>query len=260
MKKLVYGGLFLALVGIGFVACEKEVQNRPTTDQIKHKDVIASKSLMNNDWETDSSIISAIIGDNVDYISIASLEDLLYDNAKLSDEVIQILIAADRVPDYVVETSLILSAPISQSAIDKLRIERQGISISNIARANDIPASVGFAIINTPNRIVIFGNDINKSLDPENENCGCGKGIITIESNFSAITVGSTNEPLPPSDPNYMKPCTSSNGKWACGDVVYADQTGGGPSHASYDIDCAQSTNKCFKWPRDARRDYDLKH
>jgi hypothetical protein len=49
MKKLVYSGIFLALVGIGFVACEKEVQNNMQESYIQKSN--PDKSITNNDHE-----------------------------------------------------------------------------------------------------------------------------------------------------------------------------------------------------------------
>ena len=60
MKKLVYGGLFLALVGIGFVACEKESIQAPTV--IENTKV---KSQLSNTQSNKSLVI--ISEDNVGY-------------------------------------------------------------------------------------------------------------------------------------------------------------------------------------------------
>lgn len=252
MHKLIYGGALILALGISVASCDKSGK-----DTSKFYEKEATKSPEKSTWATDEALIDAIKGRNQDYVSIFALEDYLYDNARLSDDVVVTLISESRVPDYVVETALVLSAPLSNSQLALLAIKRPNISAATIAKADNIPASVGFAIINTSHRQIIFGNDIKKKVKPGNEECGCGDGVITVESNFSAVTLTSTTPPL---DPAEMKPCKSSTGTWTCGDVVYADQTGGTPSSATYTIQCNQSQNKCFKNPRDARRDYDLRH
>lgn len=252
MNKLIYCGALILALGISASSCNKSGEN---SSKFYAKE--AGKSQEKNVWASDADLINAIKGRNQDYISIFALEDYLYDNAKLSEDVVEVLISESRVPDYVVETALVLSAPLSNADLSLLASKRPNISASTIAKANNIPANVGFAIINTSHRQIIFGNNIVKKVKPSYEGCGCGEGVITVESNFTAITLTSTTPPL---DPAEMKPCTSSTGKWTCGDVVYADQTGGTSSSATYTIQCNQSQNKCFKNPRDARRDYDLKH
>lgn len=252
MHKLIYGGALVLALGISVASCNKSGN---TSSNFYTKE--ATKTPEKTIWASDADLIDAIEGKNQDYVSIFALEDYLYDNARLSDDVVVALISESRVPDYVVETALVLSAPLSNSQLALLATKRPAISAATIAKADNIPASVGFAIINTSHRQIIFGNDIVKTVTPGNEECGCGDGVITIGSNFAAVTLTSTTPPL---DPAEMKPCKSSTGAWTCGDVVYADQTGGTPSSATFTIQCNQSTNKCFKNPRDARRDYDLRH
>lgn len=254
MNKLIYGGALILALGISVASCNKSGN---TSSDFYTKEATKAPENEKSTWASDADLIDAIKGRNQDYVSISALEDYLYDNAKLSDDVVQTLIGENRVPDYVVETALVLSAPLSSSALNSLAAKRPNISATTIAKANDIPASVGFAIINTSHRQIIFGNDIVKKVKPGNEECGCGDGVITVGSNFAAVTLGTTTQPL---DPSEMRPCNSGNVTWTCGDVVYADQTGGGSSTATYTIQCNQSTNKCFKNPKDARRDYDAGH
>lgn len=251
MNKLIYGGALILALGISVASC-----NKSGNSSSKFYAKEASKTPEKSTWASDEALIDAIKGRNQDYVSIFALEDYLYDNARLSDDVVVALISESRVPDYVVETALVLSAPLSSSQLTLLANRRPNISAATIAKADNIPSSVGFAIINTSHREIIFGNDIVKKVKPGNEECGCGDGVITVGSNFTSVTLTSTTPPL---DPAEVKPCTSSTGTWTCGDVVYADQTGGGPSTATYTIQCNQSQNKCFKNPKDARRDYDTR-
>jgi hypothetical protein len=248
MNKYIYGGaLFLAFAATIF-SCNK---SNSSSDFYQKE---AAKTPEKSTWASDEDLIKAIKGQNSDYIAILSLEDYLYDNAKLSENVIQALIEEQRVPDYVVETALVLSAPISSDALSALAVRRPAVSATVISSAGNIPASVGFAIINSSPRKVIFGNDIDKTVTPGSDDCDCGDGVITVGSNHTLVIL-TTSATVDPTDPNQMKPCKSENTTWTCGDVVYADLTGTDGSSANYDIQCRQSTNKCFKNPRNARKD-----
>ena len=95
-----------------------------------------------------------------------------------------------------------------------------------------------------------------KTVEPGNEECGCGNSTIDVGSNFKAITLSTSTIVYNESEPNAMKKCDGSNPRWVCGDVVYSHYEGGGSSTATYTVQCNQSANRCFRLPRDARFDH----
>jgi len=246
MRKYIYGGALMLALSTAVTSCGKSTNNN-----FYEKESV--KATEKTGGAADTDLIKAIKGQTGAYVAILDLEDYLYDNAKLSDAVVFSLNMEQRVPDYVVETALVLSAPISQANKSALAAGRPNIPLTAITKADNIPASVGFAIINTEHRTIIFGNDIVKIVKPGNEGCNCGDGVVTIGSNYTGITLTTSVLPADPADPTQMRKCDSDNPKWVCGDVVYATGTGTDGSSSNWSIQCRQSTNKCFKMPRNAR-------
>lgn len=64
---------------------------------------------------SDSQLIEIIQGDNLNFSRLEEIEDVLIDNSKLNSLVIRAMIDETRMPNYMVETVMILSAPISNS-------------------------------------------------------------------------------------------------------------------------------------------------
>ena len=244
MKKFIYAGALLAVVGIGtLVACSKE-------NTTKNPSPKTEANILKNGGTrtilTDAQLIAAIKGEMPDYLNLSDLEDLLYGNSKLSDNVISTLIEISRVPDFIVETALVLSAPVSSTELSHLSSQRPALKHTAIIAAADAKDDANYVVINTNPRQVLFGRGMVKSSSCED----CGEGTITTQSDNLLINLTSTTTPLEPAE---MKPCKSSNTSWVCGTakLVHLNSTDG--TNANYSVTCQQSTDKCIQNVQSAR-------
>ena len=246
MKKLIYGGLFLAVLGIGIVSCKKNIQNSNSSQNEQSANISqrTSESQMSN-----SDLINAIKGQTSEYLDIENLEELLIKNSRLNTEVLTQLILESRVPNYIVETIAVLSAPIDNSLIQLITAHRPSLSTTAIQSANVVNPNAGFVLINTSPRQIIFGNGINKvNSDP---NCNCGSARIDVASNSLNVTLTLAADNY--DDPMPAAPCNSNNTDWICGTAKKVTYTGGDGTTATFEVVCTQSTKKCIRKVSDAR-------
>lgn len=244
MKKIIYGGLFLAVIGTGILlACNKEVQQQhPAKAQTNQ----VLKGTTTRRILSDADLISAIKGQTPEFVNLSDLEDLLYENARLDDNVISTLIETSRVPDFIVETALVLSAPVSPAELSHLSTKRPTLSATAIVAAAAAKSDANYVVINTNPRQVLFGKGMVKTSACD----GCGEGTITTQSDHLLINLTSVTSTL---DPAAIKPCRSGNTEWVCGTAVYVHLTGTDGTTAHFSVSCEQSSDKCIQNVQDAR-------
>jgi hypothetical protein len=205
MKKIIYGFTFAIIAsGATLVACNKQEVKLPT----KH-----SESIQNTEKSlSDAQLISIINGLDPNYTKIEEIEEVLFDNCKLSSTVLRSLIDKSKFPDYIIEEMMILSAPISSSDLTYLQSVRPTLSSTTITKAasTDITNSE-FSIVNlNPRQIFVAKGLTQKSLCTN----GCGESEWK-GTDFQILTLTSTTTPL---DPTEMVSCDA--GKWVCGKTV----------------------------------------
>ncbi len=245
MKKLIYGIGFLAIAGSTIlVACNKEAV-KPNSKMIEPK----SSNLEKSAGLSDADLIAIIKGQNADYPTLEDIEDVLLENCKLGSSVMRAMIDETRIPNYMVETAMILSAPISPTDLTYLSVARPGMSTTAIVAAASIDLThLEYMIVNTSPRQMLFANNLVKtSLCTD----GCGESEISGD-NFVVLDLISTTTPLEPAE---MKPC-KDGGKWICGTAKRVRRTGGDHTTSIFQVTCTQSSDKCIKDVSDAVRDY----
>lgn len=245
MKRVVIAGIaILAVSAAVLVACEKEAA---AVSAAKKPSASTEKTTRTRRILPDADLIRMIRGQVPEYVNLSDLEDLLYENAALSNDVMRALIAEDRVPDFIVETALVLSAPLTDAQLAYLQAERPGLSTTAIVEAAAADADANYVIVNCNPRQVLFGKGMVKSSNCES----CGEGTIATQSDNLLVDLTSTTGDL---DPAAVKPCNSSNTEWVCGTAkrVYLQGTDG--TTATYSVTCEQSTKKCIQNVQDARK------
>lgn len=245
MKKLIYGVAFVAIsAGAVLVACSKQELNPTTTKKTE-----TTTSVEKSGGLSDADLIKIIKGQNSNYPTLEDIEGALLDNCKLSSSVIRAMIDESRIPNYMVETVMVLSAPISSGDLAYLHTGRPTLSTTAIVAAASIDlTNVNFAIVNTSPRQILFAKNMVKRSTCTN---GCGESEVS-GTNFVVLDLTSTTTPL---DPAEMKPC-ESGGKWICGTAKKVQIVGTDGTTATYKVTCTQSTEKCFRDVADAVRDY----
>jgi hypothetical protein len=245
MKKLIYGIAFLAIAGSTIlVACDKEAV-KPNSKTIGTKTSTLEKSA----GLSDAELIAIIKGQNADYPTLEDIENVLLENCKLGSSVMRAMMDETRIPNYMVETAMVLSAPISHADLTYLAVARPTLSTTAIAAAASIDLThLEYMIVNTSPRQLLFANNlVKKSLCPD----GCGESEIKGD-NFVVLDLISPTTPLNPAE---MKPC-KDGGKWICGTSSRVRRTGGSSSTSTYQVTCTQSSDRCIKDQADAVRDY----
>lgn len=246
MKKLIFGTAFFAIIGGAvLVACNKQEMN-PNSTTAKTE---TTPSIEKSGTLSDADLIDIIKGRNASYPTLEDIELVLLDNCKLSSSVVRAMIDESRIPNYMVETAMVLSAPISSADLTYLGSKRPTLSTTAIVAAASIDLThMNYAIVNTSPRQMLFAkNMVKKSLCAD----GCGESEVKGDY-FVVLDLTSTTTPL---DPSEMKPCVSG-GKWVCGTARRVRiQTTDGTS-TTYSVTCTQSAEKCFKDVADAVRDY----
>jgi hypothetical protein len=242
MKKLFKkASYFIMLNALFLVACTKSDVLPDSTN--------TSNSQGKNLMLSDSQLIEIIQGDNLNFSRLEEIEDVLIDNSKLNSIVIRAMIDETRIPNYMVETVMILSAPISNSDLAYLVSSRPNLSNSSIVAAANIDLNhSNFAIVNTSPRQMLFAKSMVKTSICED---GCGEGEIKGE-NFVVLDLTSSTTPL---DPTEMRPC-KTGGKWICGTAKRVHLNGTDGTTATYSVSCTQSAEKCIRDIADARRDH----
>ncbi|WP_341905190.1 hypothetical protein [Fluviicola taffensis] len=204
MKKIIYGTAFLALLGGAvLVACNKQNAKPDQTTSSTEVPLSIEKGFF-----TDAQLIDMIKGINPGYTKIEEVEEVLFDNCKLSSTVLRTLIDEARFPNYIVEEMMILSSP-SSADITYLSSARPTLGTAAIVSASSIDLTTSqFAVDNTnPRKIFIAKNLKQNSLCTD----GCGESEWKGDD-FKILDLTSTTTPL---DPAQMKPCNA--GKWVCG-------------------------------------------
>lgn len=246
MKKLIYGTTFIALIGgVVLVACNKQdVKPQSKTVRIEEP-----KDLEKTGGLSDADLIDIIKGQNADYSTLEDIEDVLLENCKLGSSVMRAMIDETRIPNYMVETVMILSAPISNADLTYLSVARPTLPTNVIVASASIDLThLQYMIVNTSPRQLLFANNLKKkSLCPD----GCGESEIKGD-NFIVLDLVSPTTPLNPAE---MKPC-KDGGKWICGTARRVKRTGGDSTTSTYTVTCTQSAEKCIKDVADAVRDY----
>ncbi len=246
MKKIIYGIAFLAIAGTTIlVACDKQAV-KPNSKTVKTE---ATPNLEKNAGLSDADLIAIIKGQNADYPTLEDIEDVLLENCKLGSSVMRAMMDESRIPNYMVETALVLSAPISNSDLNYLAVARPTLSTTAIVSAASIDLThLQYMIVNTSPRQMLFANNLKKKSLCLN---GCGESEISGD-NFVVLDLVSTTTPL---DPAEMKPC-KDGGKWICGTARRVRRTGGDHTTSVFQVTCTQSSDKCIKDVSDAVRDY----
>lgn len=239
MKKLIFGISFLAITGgTILVACNKQnpIPNKSTKTE-------TSSNIEKTGGLTDSQLIDIIGGRNADYSTVEDIEDVLFDNCKLSSSVLRTLAANLRFPNYIVEEMAVLSAPISDADLSYLNSARPSLSTTTIVAAGSLNLqNLQFAVVNTSPRQMLFAEDIKKkSLCPD----GCGASEIG-GANLIVLELTSTTTPLNPAE---MKPCQSSTGKWTCGTAKEVRTVRTDGTTVTVQLTCTQSAEKCYRNP-----------
>lgn len=244
MRKLIYSTAFLAIIGgTVLVACNKQEVNPKTvkTEQTQSVEKLGGLS--------DADLIKIIHGLDANYPTLEDIELVLLENCKLSSTVMRAMMDETRIPNYMVETAMVLSAPISSGDLTYLHGARPTLSTTAIVAAASIDLThLNYAIVNTSPRQMLFArNMVKKSLCAD----GCGESEIK-GNNFVVLDLTSTTTPL---DPAEMKPC-ESGGKWVCGTARRVEIQSTDGTSTTYSVTCTQSAEKCFKDVADAVRDY----
>lgn len=247
MKRLIYGVAFLAITGATvLVACDKQdvTPNKATAKTEAVSNIEKSGRL------TDAQLIDIIKGRNADYSRVEEIEDVLFENCKLSSSVLRTLASDLRFPNYIVEEMAVLSAPISDADLSYLNSARPSLSTTAIIAAADIDLThLNYMVVNTSPRQMLFAKNLmKKSLCAD----GCGESEIKGDY-FVVLDLTSPTTPLEPAE---MKPC-KDGGKWICGTARRVRRTGGDHTTSHYQVTCTQSSDKCIKDVADAVRDYD---
>lgn len=230
MKKLIYGLAFFAIAGIGIlVACNKH-DIQPTTKQ--------SISLEKSISFTDLQLIDIIKGRNTNYTKIEEIEEVLFDHCRLNSSVIRALIDEARLPDYMIEEMMVLSAP-SGADLAYLNSVRPSLSTASIVAASgeDLVNSQ-FVVFNlNPRQIFIAKGLTQKSL------CGSGCGESEFKgTDFVIIHLTSVTTPLEPSE---IADCDA--GKWVCGKAVESRIVLNEGSTTVVVTKCEGTTEKCVR-------------
>lgn len=209
MKKLVYGGVFLAVLVLVLIACSKE--------HVNMDEVSISKLKNKNDDENskaksklldDEFLISAIDGNLKEYENLFSLERLLTSESPLSEKVLIHMSAApvDRVQDYLVELMSILSSPANNKALKTIGENRQNLDINfirkNIRKRNETK----FIKVNLTPRKIIFANSLEMTELNFNDCNDCSKEIRTNKNSRIIELTNFTDIVAPIGGPAYECP------------------------------------------------------
>jgi hypothetical protein len=247
MKKVIFGISFLVIAGASIlVACNKQNLNLNQSNTVKTEQTPSVEKL---GGLSDADLINIIHGSDPSYPTLEDIELVLLDNCKLSSSVVRAMIAESRIPNYMIETVMVLSAPISSGDLTYLNTVRPTLSTTAIVAAASVDlTNLNYAIVNTSPRQLLFAkNMVKKSLCTD----GCGESEMKGQ-NFIVLDLTSITTPL---DPAEMKPC-ESGGKWVCGTAKRVRLTGTDGTTSTYSVTCTQSAEKCFKDVADAVRDY----
>lgn len=234
MRKSHFAVVVLTAIGTTMlVAC-----NKPHASLHKTEPVENTMGIEKTVYLSDTEIIAAIQGNNPTCTTLDELDELLIANARLSNRVVHALIAEKRVPNFIVETALVLSTPISDDEMTYLSIKRPGLSNASIKAAAASSLEDNFTVLNTKPRQVIFGRDMVKSSNPD---CDCGDGTITVGSHNLQVILTSETTPL---DPSEIFGCNSN--KWICGTAKVTSSTTS-EGLATYNVTCTPSNEKCMR-------------
>lgn len=246
MKKLIYGVIFLVIAGgTLLVACNKQ---NVTPVQVNSK-AEKSPSIEKMGGLTDMQLIDIIKGRNADYTRIEDIEEILFDNCKLSSSVLHVLADDLRFPNYIVEEMAILSAPISDADLSYLNLVRPTLSVTAIISSGSLDlTNLNYLVVNTSPRQILFAKNMRrKALCTD----GCGESEIRGE-NFVVLDLTSTTTPL---NPGEMRPC-KDGGKWICGTAKSTRLVSTDGTTSTWIVTCTQSNERCCKDIADAVRDY----
>jgi hypothetical protein len=141
-----------------------------------------------------------------------------------------------------VELMAILSSPLSNQIINRIKSNRTKIDMTTIYEVQKINPTIGFSVQNTNPRTILFGNNMKLS---QNNSCNCAN-LICDQIESKLINLKTTTL-----DPERMRGCNEN--KWMCGTTQYVHLTSADGETASYNIGCSNSTDKCFRLPKDAR-------
>ncbi len=233
MRKLSYSVVFLAITGIGIlIACSKE------DAQPRESKTEQSTDSGKSGGFTDAQLIDIIKGHNTSYTTIEGIEEVLFDNCRLSSSVIRALIDESRLPNYIVEEMMVLSDP-SNADLAYLNSVRPALSTSSIIAATDADLlNSQFVVFNLNPRQIFIAKDLTqKSL------CGSGCGESEFKgTDFLIINLTSATTPL---DPEEIADCDA--GKWVCGKPVESRIVLNEGSTTIVVTKCEGTTEKCVR-------------
>ena len=233
MKKLIYGIVFFAIAGISvLVACSKQdVQPTPSKPQ---QLINIEKSGSFND----AQLIDIIKGRNSSYSKIEEIEEVLFEHCRLSSSVLRVLIDETRMPNYIVEEMMILSAP-SSADLTYLNTVRPSLSRTSIVAADNIDLlNSQFAICNSNPRQIFIAKGLTRTALCED---GCGESEFK-GTDFVILNLTSTTTPL---DPAQIADCNA--GRWVCGKLVESRVVLSDGTSTTAVIKCEGTVEKCVR-------------
>lgn len=182
--------------------------NKQQTAPQKRASTTGISSKSGEEALTDFQLIEIIKGRNRNYSKTEAIEEVLFDNCRLSSPVLRALIDEKRFPDYIVEEMMILSAP-SGTDISYLTNSRPGLATATIVSSTTIDWTASqFAVFNLNPRQIFVAKNLKQKLRCSD---GCGESEWKGE-NFKVLELTSITTAL---DPLEMQSCNS--GKWVCG-------------------------------------------